>query len=122
MGGGLHGRLHPSHYGLLYYTKGKPKTFRRIRTPSKGARHFGMGRYVRAEHETCIVAARGRGSRVVRLHNVRSTFEASVGRHSEKPESFYGIVEAWLEGPYVELFARRRRKGWACHGNEVEAD
>ncbi len=27
------GRLHPSHYSLLYYSKGKPKTFRRIRTP-----------------------------------------------------------------------------------------
>ena len=26
-------RLYPSHYSLLYYTKGKPKTFRRIRTP-----------------------------------------------------------------------------------------
>ncbi len=27
------GKLHPSHYSLLYYTKGKPKTFRKIRTP-----------------------------------------------------------------------------------------
>ena len=23
----IQGRLHPSHYSLLYYTKGKPKTF-----------------------------------------------------------------------------------------------
>src|SRR5258706_15527325 len=27
------GRLHPSHYGLLYLTKGKPRKFYRIRTP-----------------------------------------------------------------------------------------
>jgi site-specific DNA-methyltransferase (adenine-specific) len=33
------GRLHPSHYSLLYYTKGKPKTFRRIRTPIQICRH-----------------------------------------------------------------------------------
>ena len=33
------GRLHPSHYSLLYYTKGKPKTFRRIRTPISVCRH-----------------------------------------------------------------------------------
>jgi len=33
------GRLHPSHYSLLYYTKGKPKTFRRIRTPILRCRH-----------------------------------------------------------------------------------
>ena len=26
-------RLYPAHYSLLYYTKGKPKTFRSIRTP-----------------------------------------------------------------------------------------
>ena len=34
-------RLHPSHYSLLYYTKGKPKTFRRIRTPIAVCRHCG---------------------------------------------------------------------------------
>jgi site-specific DNA-methyltransferase (adenine-specific) len=35
------GRLHPSHYSLLYYTKGKPKTFRRVRTPIQVCRHCG---------------------------------------------------------------------------------
>jgi len=35
------GRLHPSHYSLLYYTKGKAKTFRRIRTPIQRCRHCG---------------------------------------------------------------------------------
>ena len=35
------GRLHPSHYSLLYYTKGKPKTFRRVRTPIQICRHCG---------------------------------------------------------------------------------
>jgi len=35
------GRLHPSHYSLLYYTKGRPKTFRRIRTPILTCRHCG---------------------------------------------------------------------------------
>jgi len=35
------GRLHPSHYSLLYYTKGAPKTFRRIRTPIQTCRHCG---------------------------------------------------------------------------------
>jgi site-specific DNA-methyltransferase (adenine-specific) len=33
------GRLYPSHYSLLYYTKGKPKTFRRVRTPIEVCRH-----------------------------------------------------------------------------------
>lgn len=37
----IQGRLHPSHYSLLYYTKGKPNTFRRIRTPVPTCRHCG---------------------------------------------------------------------------------
>ncbi|MEJ1929573.1 site-specific DNA-methyltransferase [Nostoc sp. NIES-2111] len=35
------GRLHPSHYSILYYSKGKPKTFRRIRIPVQICRHCG---------------------------------------------------------------------------------
>ncbi|MBY0547943.1 MAG: site-specific DNA-methyltransferase [Candidatus Obscuribacterales bacterium] len=35
----ISGRLYPSHYSLLYYTKGKPKTFRKIRTPIEVCRH-----------------------------------------------------------------------------------
>jgi len=35
------GRLYPSHYSLLYYTKGKPKTYRKIRTPIETCRHCG---------------------------------------------------------------------------------
>jgi site-specific DNA-methyltransferase (adenine-specific) len=35
------GRLYPSHYSLLYLTKGAPKTFRRIRTPIERCRHCG---------------------------------------------------------------------------------
>jgi site-specific DNA-methyltransferase (adenine-specific) len=35
------GRLYPSHYSLLYYTKGKPKTFARPRVPVPVCRHCG---------------------------------------------------------------------------------
>lgn len=35
------GRLYPAHYSLLYYSKGKPKTFRKIRTPIETCRHCG---------------------------------------------------------------------------------
>src|SRR5271157_3645545 len=34
-------RLYPAHYSLLYYSKGKPKTFRTIRTPILTCRHCG---------------------------------------------------------------------------------
>ena len=35
------GRLYPAHYSLLYYCKGRSKTFRRIRTPIETCRHCG---------------------------------------------------------------------------------
>lgn len=37
----IRGRLYPSHYSLLYYTKGEPRIFRRIRTPIEQCRHCG---------------------------------------------------------------------------------
>ena len=35
------GRLYPSHYSLLYYTKGRPRTFKRPRVPIPVCRHCG---------------------------------------------------------------------------------
>ncbi len=87
-------------------------------TPN-GKPHFGMGRYVRASHETCIVAVRGRMTDKIKAKNVRSVFQAQTGRHSQKPECFYDLVESLVEGPYCELFARRERPGWTCYGNEL---
>ena len=41
------------------------------------------------------------------------------GRHSEKPEAFIDMVERLHSPPYLELFARRNRLGWATWGNEA---
>lgn len=83
-------------------------------------RWFGMGRVTRAEHETVIVAKRGRPQ--VNVKNIRSVFAAPAakGEHSRKPESFYkAIVEKLYPGPYLELFARRPREGWTTLGLEL---
>lgn len=85
-----------------------------------GKPHFGMGHYLRAAHETCIVAVRGAPK--PRRRDVRSRFAGPVGAHSEKPEAFYALVEALTDGPWVELFARRRRPGWFCFGDELPAE
>lgn len=85
-----------------------------------GKPHFGMGRYVRASHETALIGVRGRVK--VNDRAVRSRFAAAVGEHSEKPEAFYDLVERLSPGPYVELFARRHRKGWRCLGDQLPQD
>lgn len=84
---------------------------------TKGNAWFGMGRYVRASHETCLLGVRGRVA--VLDHGIRSRFEAPVSEHSRKPERMHEIAEALSAGPYVEIFARRRRRGWRCLGNEL---
>ncbi len=37
----IQGRLYPAHYSMLYYTRGKPTRFNRIRTPIEICRHCG---------------------------------------------------------------------------------
>jgi N6-adenosine-specific RNA methylase IME4 len=81
--------------------------------------HFGMGRYVRMSHESCIIGARGRALSLIKSHSVRSVFEAPIGEHSAKPDRFFEIVEELTEGPRLELFARKRRAGWTQDGNEL---
>jgi N6-adenosine-specific RNA methylase IME4 len=83
---------------------------------STGKPWFGMGRIVRASHETCIIAKRGRP--IIKSKSVRSRFAAQVDRHSAKPLVFYDIIESLADGPYVELFARAHRPGWTSLGNE----
>lgn len=97
-----------------------PKTEVVLRKQTKnGKRHFGMGWHIRNEHETCVLAVRGKPKPLVQ--NIRSVIEARVSRrHSAKPEVFYtDIVEKISDGPYVELFARSTRPGWTCLGDEV---
>lgn len=38
--------------------------------------------------------------------------------HSRKPDGFLDLVEQVSPGPYLEMFARRARFGWAYHGDE----
>jgi N6-adenosine-specific RNA methylase IME4 len=89
---------------------------------------FGMGRIVRGSHEVCLIGVRGRAIDHVLSHSVRSAFEtleeceivAPKGRHSEKPEAFYRLVETLFPGPYFELHARRTRSGWMSAGHQLE--
>lgn len=83
-----------------------------------GKPFFGMGRYLRASHEVCLLGTRGRVQ--VADRSVRTRFEAAVAEHSRKPDRVHEIAELLVPGgPYVELFARRRRAGWRCIGNEL---
>jgi N6-adenosine-specific RNA methylase IME4 len=42
-----------------------------------------------------------------------------VGAHSAKPEALQDLAERLSPGPRLELFARRRRAGWTCWGDQL---
>lgn len=80
----------------------------------------GMGFWTRANTEPCLLFTRGHPKR--RAKDVRQLIVSPIQEHSRKPDEQYGRIERLLDGPYLELFARRKRSGWASWGNEVESD
>jgi len=82
----------------------------------------GMGHYTRGDTEHMILATRGKAKQLVKARNVRNWFVAPKSEHSEKPEASYLLVERLVPGPYLELFARRRRAGWTHHGDELPVE
>lgn len=83
-----------------------------------GAPLYGIGRF-QANTEQVLVCRKG-GPVGNAFGRTRGTwFPAARGRHSEKPEFFFKLVEQVSPGPYLEMFARRRRPGWDAWGDEV---
>ena len=80
----------------------------------------GMGYYTRANSEPCLLATRGRVK--VNARDVQALIVSPVQAHSRKPDDQYRKAERLFSGPYLELFARRKRPGWDAWGNEVESD
>ena len=81
---------------------------------------FGLGNYLRNQTEHLLLGTRGKAP--VRFHGQGTWFYAPVQEHSHKPEEQYAIIEWCSPGPYLELFARRRRPSWDVWGNEVASD
>lgn len=77
---------------------------------------YGVGFWVRGCSEPLLIARRGR---------VSPPIDGFIGllsenlRHSRKPENIYHYAEQ-LDGPYLELFARRRRLGWDSWGDQID--
>lgn len=42
-----------------------------------------------------------------------------AGKHSAKPDEFYKLVEIMSPAPYIDIFSRKNRLGWAVYGNEI---
>jgi N6-adenosine-specific RNA methylase IME4 len=77
-----------------------------------------LGHWTRSNSEICLLATRGKPKR--QAADVRQAVIAPRREHSRKPDGIHERIERLVAGPYLELFARQRRPGWDCWGNEVE--
>jgi N6-adenosine-specific RNA methylase IME4 len=78
----------------------------------------GVGFHFRGNTEHVLFGVRGRVAIPTAIRQP-TLFAAHKGRHSEKPDRFYELVERVSPEPRLELFARRRRFGWDVWGDEA---
>jgi len=78
---------------------------------------LGMGTYYRNCSEHVLFGVHPKSP--ILNKSLRTTFYGEQGRHSEKPQAFYDMVETASPGPYLDVFARKQRMGWDVAGNEV---
>jgi N6-adenosine-specific RNA methylase IME4 len=82
----------------------------------------GVGFYFRNVTELILFGVRGKGPDTRTLAPGRRQVNLLATRkreHSRKPDEQYDIIEACSRGPYLEMFARGTRKGWATWGNQA---
>ena len=81
---------------------------------------IGTGYWFRNQHELLLVGTRGRIPAPAMGTQWPSLIEAPVGRHSEKPENVYELIETYFPSlPKIELNARNARDSWDCWGYEA---
>ena len=83
---------------------------------------FGLGHWNRTQHELLLIGRRGRFHLPKTDRRASSVIQGKRGRHSEKPESSYELIERMFpEGKKLELFRRGpARPGWDSWGNQAE--
>jgi N6-adenosine-specific RNA methylase IME4 len=80
----------------------------------------GTGYYFRGQHELLLVAEKGDMPVPQEKDRPSSVIQSPRGKHSEKPEVVYSIIETlYPNRSYLELFARKEREGWTSWGNEL---
>jgi N6-adenosine-specific RNA methylase IME4 len=80
----------------------------------------GVGFYFRNVTELVLFGVKGKNARTLPPGRRQVNYLKSQKReHSRKPDELYDLVESCSPGPYLELFARGTRKGWAAWGNQA---
>jgi N6-adenosine-specific RNA methylase IME4 len=78
----------------------------------------GVGFYFRNVTELVLFGVRGRLRTLPAGRRQVNLFASRKREHSRKPDQIYDLIEQCSPGPYLEIFARFPRTGWAQWGNE----
>jgi len=80
----------------------------------------GVGFYFRNVTEVLLFGTRGKHARTLQPGRTQVNIISQRKReHSRKPDEIYPIIEACSQGPFLELFARSKRKDWTVWGNQA---
>lgn len=107
------------HWGFKYKTN---MIWYKIRKDG-GPDRRGVGFYFRNVTEIILFGVRGKNIRTLQPGRSQENIISTRKReHSRKPDEQYDIIESCSWGPYLELFARGKRKGWVTWGNQASDD
>ena len=82
----------------------------------------GVGFYFRNVTELLLFGIKGSNNRTLAPARSQVNLIRTMKReHSRKPDEIIPVIEACSPGPYLELFARGDREGWAMWGNQADA-
>jgi N6-adenosine-specific RNA methylase IME4 len=82
---------------------------------------IGLGTWVRGQHELLLIGIKGDFPTPYESDRPPSVIQAPRGKHSEKPDIVYDIIEKMCPNrTYLEMFARgEAKKGWTVWGAEA---
>ena len=80
----------------------------------------GVGFYFRNTTELVLFGVRGKLRTLSPGRSQVNILKTQKREHSRKPDELYPIIEQCSPGPYLELFARGKRKNWDQWGDQVE--
>lgn len=114
-----HGLTVAKHWGFEYVTGGEwVKTSSKPKGPADV--RIGGGHYFRMASEPYLLFRCGKKWPRAKRHDVPNVIFATRSTHSRKPDLMLERIEQLWDGPYCELFGRRRREGWDCWGDQLE--
>lgn len=93
-----------------------------VKTTSKGKPRMGLGYYYRGTTEHLLFATKGhikkKRSDILNMKEAPAIYE-KLGRHSEKPEVFRRMIEAYSGRlSSLEMFGRKETRGWSVFGRD----